>query len=63
MKRYLSDGYTGLVAAIALITFVDVAVSELLKLRLIVLFDTVGFILSREEIIWVKHRNYRKELS
>jgi hypothetical protein len=51
MKRDVSDGFTGLVAAIALITFVDVVVCELSKLRLIVLFDTVGFILSREEII------------
>lgn len=63
MKRDVSDGFTGLVAAIALITFVDVAVSELSKLRLIVLFDTVGFILIREEIIWMKYRNYWKERS
>ena len=61
MKRDMSDAFTGLIAAIVLITFVDVAVSELSKLRLIVLFDTVGFILIREEILWVKHRNCRKE--
>ena len=59
----MSDGFTGLVAAIALITFVDFAVRELSKLRLIVLFDMVGFILIREEILWVKHRNCRKERS